>query len=91
MTPNLGQGASQAIEDAVVLADTLAREGDVEDALREYEAARIVRTSEIVEKARRFGEIAHWNSPLAAFFRNAAIWATPPGVAFRRIRQVIDP
>ena len=91
MTPNLGQGASQAIEDAVVLADTLAREGDVEDALREYEAARIGRTAQIVEQARKAGEVGQWQSPFAAFVRNAAIWMAPSGVALRRIRQIIDP
>src|SRR5262245_14528321 len=36
-TPGVGQGAAQAIEDAVVLADQLARDDDLATALAEYE------------------------------------------------------
>jgi FAD binding domain len=39
-TPGVGQGADQAIEDAVVLADRLAPSGDLATALAEYEATR---------------------------------------------------
>jgi len=38
-TPNLGQGACQAVEDAVVLADSLRRCSSPEAGLRIYEAA----------------------------------------------------
>ena len=48
MTPNLGQGACQAIEDAVVLAASLAMSPSIDAALRGYEARRIPRTSLMV-------------------------------------------
>lgn len=41
MTPNLGQGACQAIEDAVVLAACPKKHDCVEPALLEYERRRI--------------------------------------------------
>ena len=41
MTPDMGQGACQAIEDAVILADCLAGSGDIPPALGAYEARRI--------------------------------------------------
>ena len=41
MTPDMGQGACQAIEDAVVLADCLTRWSEVAEALRAYESLRI--------------------------------------------------
>jgi hypothetical protein len=44
MLPNLGQGACQAIEDAVVLADELAATDDVVAALRRYSAHRAQHT-----------------------------------------------
>ena len=47
MTPFTGQGACQAIEDAVVLADCLRDEPDVPGALRAYEARRLPRAVEI--------------------------------------------
>jgi 2-polyprenyl-6-methoxyphenol hydroxylase-like FAD-dependent oxidoreductase len=40
MTPNLGQGAAQALEDAVVLGAELGRGGEPAEALRRYEARR---------------------------------------------------
>lgn len=48
MTPNLGQGACQAVEDAVVLADCLSNLRDVSKALRTYESRRIGRTTALV-------------------------------------------
>ena len=47
MTPFTGQGACQAIEDAIVLADCLRDEPDVAAALRAYEARRLPRALEI--------------------------------------------
>lgn len=50
MTPNLGQGACQAIEDAYVLAETLAGQSDTPvEALRQYEARRKEHTTWFVE------------------------------------------
>lgn len=47
MTPFLGQGASSAIEDGVVLARALAAAGDIAEGLARYEAARLERTAMI--------------------------------------------
>ncbi|MET0240945.1 MAG: FAD-dependent monooxygenase [Sphingobium sp.] len=47
MTPFMGQGASSAIEDGVVLARALELSADMPEALRRYEAARIERTAMI--------------------------------------------
>src|SRR4029450_10146386 len=44
-TPNLGQGACQALEDAVVLADCLRQAGGVISGLRSYEERRRRRTA----------------------------------------------
>ncbi len=63
MTPDMGQGACQAIEDAVVLADCLAGSGDVSPALRAYEDRRIPRTRRVVRESRRAGTIAQRRFP----------------------------
>jgi 2-polyprenyl-6-methoxyphenol hydroxylase-like FAD-dependent oxidoreductase len=52
MTPFLAQGASQALEDAVVLAAELAGGGPVTAALDRYDRARRPRTQQIVRMAR---------------------------------------
>ncbi|CAN5847324.1 FAD-dependent monooxygenase [soil metagenome] len=69
MTPNLGQGACQALEDAVVLARCLRDRKDIPAALRVYEAQRIPRTNSIVTQSRRVGEIGQWERPLAIQLR----------------------
>jgi 2-polyprenyl-6-methoxyphenol hydroxylase-like FAD-dependent oxidoreductase len=70
MTINLGQGACQAIEDGVVLANRLAGRDDVAAALRDYEAERIPRTAWFVMRSRRIGDLARWQNPAATFLRD---------------------
>lgn len=89
MTPNLGQGACQAIEDAVVLARYLAQEPDVVAALRGYEARRIKRTRAIVAESRRFGRIAQLENPLAVRMRDALISRVPDRVQLKHLERVV--
>ena len=79
MTPDLGQGACQAIEDAVVLAECLSQADDVPAALRAYEARRIPRTSRVVATARRIGRMARWSNPLACRVRDALMSSSLAG------------
>jgi 2-polyprenyl-6-methoxyphenol hydroxylase-like FAD-dependent oxidoreductase len=53
MLPHAGQGAAQALEDAVVLGRCLAANPDIPAALRRYEQLRLARTSQVVRIARR--------------------------------------
>ncbi|WP_406698806.1 FAD-dependent monooxygenase [Singulisphaera sp. Ch08] len=73
MTPDMGQGACQAIEDAVILADCLQANSDIPQALRDYEVRRIPRTSRVVRESRRAAWIAQWSNPLACRFRAALL------------------
>lgn len=70
MTPNLGQGACQAVEDAVVLAKQVQATADIPTALRAYEAARIPRTTLIVQQSHRVGAVGQWANPVAVAGRN---------------------
>ena len=89
MTPNLGQGACQAIEDAAELAWRLASEASVEAALKGYEAARVARTRMIVLESRRFGVMGQVSSPTLCRLRDLAIWMTPNAVSLRGIAPVV--
>jgi 2-polyprenyl-6-methoxyphenol hydroxylase-like FAD-dependent oxidoreductase len=80
MTPDLGQGACQAIEDAVILADCLRDVSDIPAALRVYESRRIPRTSRVVKAARSIGRMACWSNPLAVGFRDALLGSPLAGV-----------
>ena len=52
MLPTMGQGACQAVEDAVVLAAAVAAGDSLNQALRRYEAARVPRVRRIVALTR---------------------------------------
>ena len=70
MTPNVGQGACMAIEDAAVLAACIVESHDVASAFRSYEARRRPRTASITRKARRIGMIGQWENPWILKGRN---------------------
>ncbi len=89
MTPNLGQGACQAIEDAVVIADCLREKTRVAAALRIYEARRAVRTSAIVRLSRRMGRVGQLEHPLLCRLRNTAVKRMPDLVQRRQLRMVL--
>ncbi|WP_432838493.1 FAD-dependent monooxygenase [Dactylosporangium sp. CA-092794] len=59
MLQYLGQGACQALEDAVALADAVAGRADLAAALADYERRRIGRASRCQLSARPWGEVWH--------------------------------
>lgn len=63
ITPNIGQGACLAIEDAFCLAKALGETPDLETAFRAYENARKSRTAFISRRARHIGAIGQWEHP----------------------------
>ncbi len=70
ITPNVGQGACMAIEDAACLAKLLSGPTDVAAAFRSYEAMRNPRTAYVARQARRIGMIGQWENPWIVKGRN---------------------
>ena len=87
MTPNLGQGACQAIEDALVLSTELTRASSLEAGLRAYEAARRERANAVVTAARRLGAIAQWQNPLACAARDTLFRLTPASMVKKQLLE----
>jgi 2-polyprenyl-6-methoxyphenol hydroxylase-like FAD-dependent oxidoreductase len=73
MTPNLGQGACQALEDAVVLARHLRDASDPAAGLRAYERERMARTQPMVRQARLIGAVGQWSNPIACAMRDMLV------------------
>ncbi|MFE2167108.1 FAD-dependent monooxygenase [Streptomyces sp. NPDC059447] len=92
MTPNLGQGGCQAVEDAAVLAHLLGAgdTADVPAALAAYSAARCARTDAIRVRARRMGRVAALTHPLAVALRDLAVRATPAFATNRAMDGIVD-
>ncbi len=89
MTPNLGQGGCQAIEDAWVLARELARDASAAG-LRRYEAARQGRTRRFVEESWRFGRLAQSSSPVLMRVRDLAVRLMPEALVQRSLAWSFD-
>jgi 2-polyprenyl-6-methoxyphenol hydroxylase-like FAD-dependent oxidoreductase len=73
MTPDMGQGACQALEDAVTLADALSEHQSIAAALSAYERCRIPRTAQVVLQSRRIGSLGQWQHPIACAVRNTLL------------------
>ncbi len=58
-TPNLGQGACQAIESAYVLAERLATDESYEHAFREYQRIRMPKAHWITNTSWRLGQVTN--------------------------------
>ena len=56
MTPNMGQGAGQAMEDAIVLANCM-QSYDFDLALERYNKLRVKHTKKIVKRSRKIGKL----------------------------------
>jgi len=89
-TPNLGQGACQAIEDAVFLAASLASNPHVDAALRHYERARYPRTTSITKDSWRYGSICQWENPFGCWLRNRLTCWTPSAVSLRLMENRVS-
>ncbi|XBH54926.1 monooxygenase 3 isoform X1 [Aegilops tauschii subsp. strangulata] len=77
MTPNLGQGACCALEDAVVLARHLAPAvlagDDVGEALRRYESERWGRVFPLTARAGLVGALVQWGNPVVCAARDGVV------------------
>lgn len=89
VTPNQGQGAAMAIEDAAALALAVADGAD--GALARYATARAARVREVQLTSRRIGAVAHWRSPSAITLRAAAMRATPASAGARTLARLVRP
>jgi 2-polyprenyl-6-methoxyphenol hydroxylase-like FAD-dependent oxidoreductase len=90
MTPNLGQGAGQAIEDAVVLDQCLSAGPTIDAAVRRYEVRRVSRANRLVLASRRFGAIAQWQNAAAVWLRDTGMRLTPASVAISQARRIMQ-
>jgi 2-polyprenyl-6-methoxyphenol hydroxylase-like FAD-dependent oxidoreductase len=89
MLPNLGQGGCQAIEDAAVLAASLAIDADVPQALSAYERSRKPRAEKVARQSRQMSSLAHQRNPVAVALRNIAMRAAPAEATLRRLDSLV--
>ena len=89
MTPNLGQGAAMAIEDAFVLSGCIG--GDASAGHARFVATRHPRVRKLQLDSRRFGRVAHYESAPAVWARDTVVRLLPQAMADRQYLQVVEP
>jgi 2-polyprenyl-6-methoxyphenol hydroxylase-like FAD-dependent oxidoreductase len=89
VTPNMGQGAGLAIEDACCLATLLDGTRPLANVLAAYEALRRPRATWIRDRSYSLGRLAQMTSPVGRWFRDLAVRWTPASVNDRMLRRIL--
>jgi 2-heptyl-3-hydroxy-4(1H)-quinolone synthase len=89
VTPNMGQGAGLAIEDACCLANLLDGARPLSETLAAYETLRRPRATWIRDRSYSFGRLAQMTSPVGRWFRDLAMRLTPASVNDRVLRRIL--
>lgn len=89
MTPDLAQGACQAIVDATTLADCLAEPGDAQAALREYQRRRWRNAAAATLFARNSGSMGQWQGRIACAARDGLMRGLPLSLQLRQLDLVL--
>ena len=89
-TPNMGQGACQAIEDAVVLADEIKQNATIEAAFKAFEKRRLKRTHYVVNTSWALGKVAQTESRLLAGLRNFIFRLIPKRMSAKQLENIYE-
>ncbi|MFD2906851.1 FAD-dependent monooxygenase [Sphingobacterium anhuiense] len=89
-TPNMGQGACQAIEDVAVLIDELKKTTDVALAFQIFEKRRLKRTRYITETSWSIGKVAQWENPISIIIRDTLMRILPEEVKQYKLKKLLS-
>jgi len=87
-TPNMGQGAGQAIEDAYVLAKLFSSDLSFEQLFSRFENIRREKVDYVVNNSWRFGKMAHSN--LGQFVMKSLMKITPESVMDKQLEKLFS-
>jgi len=89
-TPNLGQGACQAIEDAYVLGKLLDSGITIENTFKEYENARRKKAHMIVNTSWTVGKMAHIENRFGIWLRNFIMKNLPKSANKKQMDKIFN-
>lgn len=88
--PNIGQGASQAIEDAVFLAKWISTEESVDKGFARYESHKLERMRLVKKEMQIYGLASQVNFPLLCTLRNKLLQMAPTAFHNEKLRKVVE-
>ncbi len=89
MTPNLGQGACQAIEDAYVLSECLSKY-EVNTAFEKFQQLRLPKAHRVVKTSWSVGKMSHMTNPFLIRLRNGLLRLTPSSVSRKQSEHIFQ-
>jgi len=89
-TPNLGQGACQAIEDVAVLIDELKKHTTLSETFKNVERRRLARVNYITNTSWRVGQIAQWDNTVLINIRNFLMKIMPNKLKQSQINRLLS-
>ena len=89
-TPNMGQGACQAIEDAVWLAEAMAGKPDFQQVFRDFETSRMKRVHWVTRTSWKLGKAGQVTNPVLGAMRNFMLRITPPSVNEKQLAKLYE-
>lgn len=87
-TPNLGQGACQAVEDAYVLGKLFAKKIPLEEVFQRYQSIRIKKAHQVVKTSWAIGKVSHWGNPVGVGIRNFVMKNLPASVRHKQLQPL---
>ncbi|MBT2694942.1 FAD-dependent monooxygenase [Bacillus sp. ISL-55] len=88
--PNIGQGASQAAEDAVYLAKWISSEETIDKVFSKYETHRQERMKVVKDEMKIYGLAARIDFPVLCSIRNKLLQMTPSSYHNEKLRKVVE-
>lgn len=88
MTPNLGQGAAQALEDAAILGPLLATNNAQYQMI--YRQARFRRAQQLLRQSWQIGRLAQWQQPWLCLLRNQLLRWTPDTMTNNNMEKLLQ-
>lgn len=89
-TPNMGQGACQAIEDAYVISKLLEKNTDFTFVFSEYQKLRMKKAHLVVNNSWRIGAFIHHPNRLVQKFRNFVFKRIPKSINNKQLELVFN-
>lgn len=89
-TPNLGQGACQAVEDAYVLGKLFGKGLPVEQVFQRYQSIRIKKAHQVVQTSWMIGKVSHWQNALGIGIRNFVMKSLPSSIRQAQLKPLFE-
>lgn len=89
-TPNLGQGACQAIEDVMVLHQELTSVKDISAAFSSFDKRRVKKAAYIINTSRKLGAAGQIENKFLSAVRNLLMKLTPASVTENQFKKIYE-